>query len=407
MIVGAGLAGLSAARELCAHGLDVLLLEAAAKPGGRLQTDFVDGFALDRGFQVINPAYPRIRRLGPLDGISFHAFAPGLSVATVGATVRLADPVRRPGWATEAISPRTGGILEKLRFGRYALSCATSTPTGRTSGTDLASDLAASGISGRLYTDVIRPFLTGIFLADPSEVSSAYGRLVIRSLIRGTPALPTGGVAELPMWIAGKLPEGVLLTSTPVVRVRPGLVTTEDDSYSARAVIVATDLKAGQQLGLPAPRREMVACTTWYFAAPASPGGGRSVLVDATTGGPVINTAVLSDVVPDYSPDGRALVQATTLGLERRGDFEREIRNQLTRMWRTSVENWDLIDCVAVPDALPLHRPGAGLVADPSIGDGMWLAGDYLATPSQQGAMASGARAAAAVLKTIGGPTGH
>ena len=62
VVVGAGLAGLQCARLLEQHGLDVVVLEASDGVGGRVRTDVVDGFRCDRGFQVLNPAYPELRR---------------------------------------------------------------------------------------------------------------------------------------------------------------------------------------------------------------------------------------------------------------------------------------------------------------------------------------------------------
>src|SRR3954451_22219000 len=62
LVVGAGLAGLACARRLTAAGVTVSVLEAAETVGGRVRTDVVDGFRCDVGFQLINPAYPEVRR---------------------------------------------------------------------------------------------------------------------------------------------------------------------------------------------------------------------------------------------------------------------------------------------------------------------------------------------------------
>jgi monoamine oxidase len=53
VVVGAGLAGLSCAKQLSGMGRRVILLEASDRVGGRVRTDVVDGLNLDHGFQVL------------------------------------------------------------------------------------------------------------------------------------------------------------------------------------------------------------------------------------------------------------------------------------------------------------------------------------------------------------------
>lgn len=61
IVVGAGLAGLNCARTLQKNGFDVIVLEKSDRVGGRVKTDYVEGFQFDHGFQVINPAYSEIK----------------------------------------------------------------------------------------------------------------------------------------------------------------------------------------------------------------------------------------------------------------------------------------------------------------------------------------------------------
>ncbi|MFM7392667.1 MAG: FAD-dependent oxidoreductase, partial [Actinomycetota bacterium] len=62
VVIGAGLAGLAAARHLHAKSFSVAVLESQDDVGGRVRTDIVDGFRLDRGFQIMLSAYPELRR---------------------------------------------------------------------------------------------------------------------------------------------------------------------------------------------------------------------------------------------------------------------------------------------------------------------------------------------------------
>ena len=81
VVVGAGLAGLACAQRLTAAGLEVIVLEASDAVGGRVRTDEIDGFRCDRGFQLINPAYPALGRVVDLDQLDLRAFGAGVVVA--------------------------------------------------------------------------------------------------------------------------------------------------------------------------------------------------------------------------------------------------------------------------------------------------------------------------------------
>ena len=96
VIVGAGLAGLTAARVLEQNGIATVLLEASDGVGGRVRSDEVDGFILDRGFQVMLTAYPEIHRHLDIPALDFRAFEPGALVWREGKGTIVGDPFRRP-----------------------------------------------------------------------------------------------------------------------------------------------------------------------------------------------------------------------------------------------------------------------------------------------------------------------
>ncbi|MBV9669524.1 MAG: FAD-dependent oxidoreductase, partial [Acidobacteriales bacterium] len=96
VVIGAGLAGLACARELEKNGREVLVLEASDGPGGRVRTDVIDGFRLDRGFQVLLTAYPECRRALDYDALDLRAFKPGARVWYNRRFHRLVDPLRHP-----------------------------------------------------------------------------------------------------------------------------------------------------------------------------------------------------------------------------------------------------------------------------------------------------------------------
>jgi phytoene dehydrogenase-like protein len=105
VVVGAGLAGLAAARELQARGVDAVVLERSDGVGGRVRTDAVDGFLLDRGFQVLLAGYPEAARVLDYDALDLRAFYPGALVRTRADSSAWRTRRRRPHDALRALGP--------------------------------------------------------------------------------------------------------------------------------------------------------------------------------------------------------------------------------------------------------------------------------------------------------------
>ncbi len=111
VVVGAGLAGLRCAQVLGEAGRDVVVLEASDGVGGRIRTDRVDGFLVDRGFQLLNPAYPAVRRWVDVDALGLQPFGAGVAVRTETGLGLLGHPLRNP-----ALVPAYGRLFR----GAYA-----------------------------------------------------------------------------------------------------------------------------------------------------------------------------------------------------------------------------------------------------------------------------------------------
>ena len=192
VIVGAGLAGLNAAITLQDAGREVILVDAADRAGGRVATDVVDGFLLDRGFQLINANYPELKRLNVIGEIDFVESPRAININVEGKESFLGDPRQH---LTSALNARTGSIKEKLGL----ISYLTKSPK---SGLSVASQLQSLG---KTYDRVLRPFLTGVFLCDPSEVEASVGKELINSFVTGRTGLPAHGAGALSAALAKRV----------------------------------------------------------------------------------------------------------------------------------------------------------------------------------------------------------
>jgi phytoene dehydrogenase-like protein len=131
VVGGAGLAGLRAAQLLCRRGLDVVVLEVADRPGGRVATDVVDGFRCDRGFQVTNTSYPALRAATDLEALALCAFEPAAAVRdAAGGLHRYADPRRRPALLPRAAVDRLLPLRGKAALAAWTARCSRSARAG-------------------------------------------------------------------------------------------------------------------------------------------------------------------------------------------------------------------------------------------------------------------------------------
>lgn len=410
IVIGAGLAGLRCAGLLSAHGLDVVVLEAADAVGGRQRTDIIDGFRLDRGFQVLNPAYPALRRSVDLDALALGSFPVGVRVRTTDGVAELRHPLRHPLSIVTSLRSDLVSGRDAVALARWAAP-ALVRPLSHLARNDatMREGWDAAGLRGPLRTAVLEPFLAGVLAERGGETSNAFARLLVRYFALGRPGLPAQGIAAVPEQLAaharaagtdirlGARAGGI---SAGGEEITVGL--SDGDSVRAARAVVAVGADAVSDLtGLARPVTRGL--QTWWFAATEPPSGSALLTVDGRGGGPVVNTVVMTHTVPSYAPAGRHLIAATCL-LPRGGApaDEFDVRRHLEEVWGTDISAWQLIRRDDIVDALPAQPAPLGPPRSPRYAERLYAAGDHRDTASIQGALASGERAARAVLTDSG-----
>ena len=415
VVVGAGLAGLAAARHLSQHGVDVTVLEASDAVGGRVRTDVVDGYRLDRGFQLYNPAYPEGARVLDHAALDLRPFVAGARIVVSRdgrrRVERVADPRREPSWAVPSLMARIGSPVSTARFGAYVVSRAIRSAESLRRDPDVTSEeaLRRAGADRLLIERVLRPFLSGVFLESELSTSRRFLDLVLKSFVRGTPGVPAKGMQRIPEQLATgldiRLDHRVASVSARAVDVIGG------DVHNADAVIVATDPATAARLITDVVAPEARSVTTWYYrptCAPEDLADGEAVLVlDADRRGPLVNTVVLTHAAPDYAPAGSALVSASALGVWAEPASESAVRDHLAWLYGVPTKEWELIRSYPIPYALPAMPVPFTVQRPVRTSSGLYVAGDHRDTSSIQGALVSGRRAAQALLKDLRVPTPH
>jgi phytoene dehydrogenase-like protein len=398
VVVGAGLAGLNAAHHLAEAGLDVMVLEADPQVGGRIRTDEVDGFRLDRGFQLYNPSYPEGIRSLDHEALDLKPFVAGAVLVTDKGPRWMVDP-RRAGRASLRNLRAPLGPRGMLQVTRYVVGCAVTDPRELQQRPDMSTREAfsRSHLGGTAMSLLLTPFLSGV-LADPDLRSSRrFTDFVLRSLVRGTPSVPAVGMQAIPDQLARPL-RSRIFRGVRVESVTPTRVETAAGGIDCEAVVVATDPGTAARLVPGVPQPTMRSLTTWYFSIDEDDlYGGRPVLVLESDGrGPLTNAVVMSYAAPDYAPAGRHLLQATAVGLP---DADvAAVRRHLAELYGVPTGHWELIGHYPIAEALPAAVPPFSVRGTQEF-DGIVVAGDHRDTPSIQGALVSGRRAAQKVRR--------
>jgi phytoene dehydrogenase-like protein len=402
LVVGGGLAGLACARFLHLRGLHVEIFEASDAVGGRVRTDVVDGFLVDRGFQVLLTAYPEPHHQLRLDRLNLQRFDPGALVRIDGRFHRVAHPFRRPALAWSTARAPIGTIADKLRFGMLALDLARTPPRDllRRADSSTIEALRVRGFTNGMIDRFWRPLFGGIQIDPELEVSSRRFEVILSMLVEGDVAVPAAGMGAIPAQLASELPPGAVHLGTTVNEVtKSGVVLSDSRVVAARAVVVATEgPTAARLLGLTDPGSRSVAAVS--FAVDVAPLRDRVVILDGERRGPATNVVVMSNVAPSYAPPDSALVVAEIPLPSHTSDTElvAAVRRQLRGWWGHQVDGWEPISTIRIPHAHPDQRAGTSLKQRVRLGAGRYVCGDHRDTASIQGALYSGRRAASAVL---------
>ncbi|KAK7319391.1 hypothetical protein RJT34_04112 [Clitoria ternatea] len=418
VIIGAGLAGLAAANHLNSNNIPFLLLEASDAVGGRVRTDIVDGFLLDRGFQIFITAYPEAQKLLNYESLNLQKFYSGARIFYDGQFYTVADPLRHFWDSAKSLTNPIGSLLDKLLIGSTRIRALSKSDEEIISAEEVPTiDLLKKlGFSDSIIGKFFRPFFGGIFFDPELQTTSRLFDFIFKCLALGDNTLPANGISAIPEQLAARLPSGSILlnakavsvdldnSETPRVRLQNGEVL-----RSELGVIVAVEEPAAVQLlagrSGPVPKKPARSTVCVYFSANRDeiPVREPVLFLNGSGKGIVNNMFFATNVAPSYGPAHKSLVSVSLIGLfEGVSDDElagRVVEELCGWFGEKTVREWKHLRNYRIEFAQPNQCPPTDLKKNPKLESGLYVCGDYLTSATFDGALVSGRRAAESLLK--------
>ena len=404
LIIGAGLAGLTAARVLKLAGRKVKIIEASDGPGGRVRTDEVNGFLLDRGFQVFLTAYPEAKHFLDYKALDLKPFSPGSIILTNSGIDEIGDPLREASSLIRTLKSPVGTLSDKFRLLllRLKLAGISIDEIFSKKETTTLEYLSAVGFGKKIISDFFAPFMSGIYLEQNLDTSSRMFEFVFKMFSESDTAIPAKGMGMIPRQLASDLSVEELILNERAISIDGNKVQTASGNvFEASTILIATTADC---IPVPFQRRliKKKSVTCMYFSADQAPYQKALIALNAIPNRLVNNLAVMSNISSCYAPEGKSLVSVSLSGNEqfiKQDELELKVKEEL-KIWFKECSDWVPIKTYEIPYALPdnSHVINDILPSSIRINYSTFICGDHLLNGSINAAMKSGRIAAEAML---------
>jgi protoporphyrinogen oxidase len=397
-IIGAGISGLTAAVYLHKNGYKVQILEATERAGGRVKTNTVNGFLLDRGFQVFLTEYPEAKALLDYQSLQLKKFLPGAMVLFDGGNFEIADPFRRPNMLFSTIMAPVGNLLDKWKtftLKNKLVNTSVGNIFKQNENTTLHK-LKEYGFSNKMIERFYQPFFAGIFLENQLKTSSNMFDFVLKMFSEGDAAIPELGMEEIPKQLLSMLPENTVSYLSKVIKLENNTIFCENGlEVITDKVIIATEATGFASEFLAKDKQNYQSVTNIYFEADQAPTDKSLVILNASkTKKSFNNLTVLSNISSKYAPKDKVLLSVSINGIldEKDTKVEENIKKDLENWFGEQVYHWKFLKSYRIPYALPNQEKVYDTidVSHLKIKDNVFICGDFLLNGSINAAMKSG-----------------
>jgi phytoene dehydrogenase-like protein len=404
IVIGAGIAGLTAAKILTAAGKNVLVIEAADAIGGRVRTDQVYGFLLDRGFQVFLTAYPESKLLLDYKRLDLRTFSPGATILQNSSLYAIGDPFREPFMLLKTLFSPVGSFADKIKLLVLKLRLwATSVEAIFVKEeTTTANYLQKLGFSKKFIAQFFRPFFAGIYLEDNLTTSSRMFEFLFKMFGQGYAAVPAKGMGMISQQLAETLTENDLILNEQVTKIEGNNVYSKSGKvYTAKNIIVATNAVQAANLVQKPVNTVHKSALTLYFSANAKTAKTKRIALNAVENTIINNIAFMDHVAADYAPKGKSLIAVSLKAsvAHNTNNLEQKVLAEAVN-WYPEAVDWQHLKTYKIDYALPndVAVKNDASKKEFMLNGNCFICGDHLLNGSINAAMKTGRLAAEAIL---------
>ena len=407
-IIGAGIAGLTAAVYLCKKGFEIQILESSERAGGRIKTDFVEGFRLDRGFQVLLTEYPETKSLLDYEKLNLKRFLPGATVLYDGGQFEIADPFRRPSALFATLFAPVGSLKDKINtlFLKNKLLKISISEIFNQKETNTNLHLKNYGFSSKIIDRFYKPFFSGIFLENNLETSGNMFDFVMKMFSEGDTAVPALGMEEIPKQLVAMLPKNAIQYNMKVLKIENNTIICENGKvFETDKIIIATEATGFARNYIPKNKQNFRQVTNVYFEANIAPTKKAVVVLNASKNRKWVNNlTVVSNISEQYAPKNKVLIAVSLNGIPDVSDeiLAQNMKEELNNWYGNQVNSWRMLKTYRINYALPNQEQVKNELSetDLRINENLFICGDHLMNGSINAAMKSGRLVAELIDKT-------
>ncbi len=389
-IIGAGVAGLTCAKYLKDRGVEAVVLESSDAVGGRVRTDVVNGFKLDRGFQVLLTSYPEAEKLLDYDSLRLRKIPSGARIRCGNDFFTMPNPLKNLLSAPRALFSPVGSFADKFKVLQLNLATQDSVEPDQRSDDTTISFLRNFGFSETMLDRFFIPFFRGVFLERDLQTNSALFEFLYSQFSSGDVVIPEDGMQAIPEQIKSHLSPDQIRLNTTVQKIDgKKILLQSSEIIESDTIVLATDALTAARLLGQEPKTDFNGTTCFYFESdsPLNLEGEPFLIINSNKDELIDHVLPVSDIIPSFAPKGKTLISVNVVG--NKDGTEQGIRSELAS-WFGQDKTWNHLKTYRIPNALPQFFADSPAEYDLKISDDLYRCGDYTAYPSLNAAMRSG-----------------